>query len=92
MMASTKAILDKLYPKVASSLKDKRKEYIQCIGRFINSREESLYAVAPFDRIYFGQNDIDDFFKTIKIEEKEVVEILKGTYYYPKSKTFYHIP
>lgn len=86
-MASTKAILTKLYPKVAKALegKDMRKKYIQCIGRFLNSREESLYAVAPFDRIYFGQADIDDFFKTIGIEESTVVDALKDTYYYSKS-------
>ena len=85
MMASTKAILTKLYPKIASSLKDKRTKYIQCIGRFINARQNSLYDVAPYDRIYFDQEDIDDFFKTLNINEKEVVEVLKDTYYYPKA-------
>lgn len=75
-------ILKEIYPKVSSKLKTNLNKYKQCIGRFIERRSKDLYDIAPFERIYFREEDIEDFFKSIGIEEKEITNLLSKTYYY----------
>lgn len=82
MPKNTTSLLTNLYPLVSKALSSRQKEYRNCIGRFINNRNESLYDIAPCDRLYFGQNDLDDFFMSINIPIAKVKEALSGTYYY----------
>lgn len=82
MAKNTKALVTKLYPIVEKALKSRIKNYKSCVGRFINNRNSSLYDIAPCDRIYFGQDDIDDYFMSMDISKAKVKEALSETYYY----------
>ena len=75
-------ITNTIYPKVANSLTRNSKQLKDCIGRFITSRYNELYDDGPYHRIYFGKNEIDDFFNTIKIPEKVILEDLKNAFFW----------
>ena len=82
-MKQTEVILKKLYPKVATNTAKNMNKIKACISRFIEKRSKELYDIAPCDRIYFGADDLDDFYKSIGMNEKEIRDILEETYYYP---------
>ena len=46
--------ITKLYPYISNKIKANSSKYKQCIGRFVEKKSEELYAIAPYDRIYFG--------------------------------------
>lgn len=82
-MKITSSLKTNLYPMIETSMEKNLKSYKVCFGRFIESRASSLYDSGPFDRIYFGENDIKDFFDSIKINEKDVIDkALSKTYYW----------
>lgn len=83
----TNVILKELYPLVVQSYEINKNKLQQCVGRFIDARQSKLYAIAPYDRIYFGKEDEDDFFNSINIESKKVEDIINKTYY-SKIKNF----
>ena len=76
-------VKDKLYTLVSKQYELNKDKLKKCFGRFVEKRQEDLYDIAPASRIYFGQEDIDDFFNSLGMAEKDVVEIVKNTYYYP---------
>lgn len=49
---------------------------------FFQARSTSLYDIAPIDRIFYGKEDEDAFFKVLNISKQEVTDILQKTYYY----------
>lgn len=75
-------IVDRIYTVVDNSIKTKLSSYKQCIGRFIQSREQILYDYAPINRVLFGKKEIDDFFKSTGISETEIRSILPDLYYW----------
>lgn len=80
----TSVIKDDIYPKISESL-DKPNgisNLKKCIKIFLESRSEALYDTGPNDRIFFGKNDIDLFFKYIGIEESEIVNMLTNAYFW----------
>lgn len=79
---NTTAIVDYIYPLVEKSLKTRLTQYKAMLSRFISTRSEQLYAIAPYDRIYYMQADIDDFFRSLNIDIKKVKEALTKTYYW----------
>ena len=81
-MKSTSVIANKIYPIVEKSLTRNTKQLKDCIGRYITSRYNELYDDAPYHRIYFGKNEIDDFFKSVKISEDEVLGHLKNAFFW----------
>jgi hypothetical protein len=78
----TSVIVTKLYPKVATSMEKNTNALKKVISDFINKNYDLLYATAPYDRIYFNQNDIDAIFKALKITEKEVIDIMEDTFFW----------
>lgn len=82
-MAQSDVLVKKLYPKIEAKAKINLTKLKQNIAKFIEVRGKQLYDIAPCDRIPFGGNDIEDFFKALNITEREVTEILSQTYYYP---------
>lgn len=83
MNTDTTALRDKLYPMVTKALSKNESKYKACIGRFIQSRAASLYDTAPNDRIYFLADDYNDFYTSIGLSEKEIVDnALQYTYYW----------
>ena len=85
MAKNTDVLVKQLYPKVANSLDKGLNRYKSCISRFIGNRNKELFDIAPCDRIYFGQTDLDDFYISLGITEVDIRKVLEGTYYY-------HIP
>ena len=75
-------IVEEIYPLVDATLSRKTTALKSCIERFIHKRHDSLYDYAPVDRIYFRKGDVDDFFKSIGVNEKEVTNILPSLYYW----------
>lgn len=80
-MPDTKALVKQLYPKVEASISNNLKGYKNCLSRFMETRAESLYAPAPYDRIYFTAQDEDDFYSSIKLNKAEATSALSQTYY-----------
>lgn len=72
----------KIYKLIEPAIKTKENSFKNNIAKFLNDRHELVYAIAPYDRIYFNQTDVDNFFKSIGIEEKQVLELMKETVYY----------
>ena len=81
-MKNTSVIANKIYPIIEKSLTKNTKQLKDCIGRYITSRYNELYDDAPYHRIYFGKNEIDDFFKSTKISENEVLGHLKNAFFW----------
>lgn len=75
-------VIDNIYPLVDSSIKNKTAALKSCIERFVHKRHDSLYDYAPVDRIYFRKADVDDFFKSIGVDQKAVTEVLPQLYYW----------
>lgn len=81
---NTTAIKDKIYPIINKALSKSGAiaKYKKNIQEFFNARHDDIHNVAPYTRIFFGQNDIDNFFKSIGVDEKEIIEGLSHTYYW----------
>lgn len=74
-------ILKELYPMVSNKMKNNQNKYKQCLARFVERRSDALYDIAPCDRIYYGVDDLEDFYKSTGLNEKEIGNILAKTYY-----------
>ena len=81
-MKDTTAILTEVYPEVENKMKKNLNKYKQCVSRFINNRTNVLYANAPMEKMYFGENEIEDLYKTTTIDRKTVEKGISHTYYY----------
>lgn len=84
-MKDTKAVLTEAYPNIEKNMKTHTKNYMNCVSRFINARSTSLYSNVPCDKLYFSQEDENDFYKSIDISEKDMQTAISHTYYYPIS-------
>lgn len=78
----TSIIKNKIYPIIEKSLMKNTNSYRKCIQECFSERQQQIYEIAPYYRLYFKQDDIDKFFNSIKIEEKEVEKYLTETYYW----------
>ena len=81
-MKVTTVAIDKIYPLVENSLSKNTTKYKKNIQNFFESRSTELYDTAPCSRILFGNNERDDFFKSIDIKREDIRECLKDTYYW----------
>lgn len=81
-MKNDKVIVTGIYPLVSAAISKYINQYKNCVGRFMSKRSKELYDIAPCDRIFFGQEDVDDFYKSINLPESKITEHLRNTYYY----------
>ena len=81
-MKVTSAIVNEVYPVIEKRLPRNIQNYKKNIQSFFQRRASSIYDIAPYDRIYFGIEDINDFFKSIDVEKKEITNGLSSTYYW----------
>ena len=79
-------IIDKIYPIVDENIKNRLNQYKQCIGRFIHAKESILYDYAPINRVLFGKKEVNDFFKSTNINQKDIEDILPELYYWKKEE------
>ncbi len=82
-MKTTNVLVTGLYPIVAKSLEKNTNKFKQCVGRFVEKRSTELYDTCPCDRIYFGIQELTEFYSAMGFTEKDVNEQLQKTYFYP---------
>lgn len=80
-MKNTTVIIKKIYPIIETQIKKNLNAYKKYIGKFISDRSEDLYDIAPCRRIYFTQKDADDLCNTLKINIKDIHNLMQETYY-----------
>lgn len=81
-MADSNIITTELYPMVKEALDKNSKKFIQNIGKFINAHYDSIYDVAPYDRIYYNATDVADMFNSIGLQESDVINVLKKCFFW----------
>jgi hypothetical protein len=74
----------KLYPIVEKALQKNDSKFKANIKKYFQDRHEQLFAIAPYDRIFFNQVDIDNLYKSLEMNEQEVLAILKQVYFWDK--------
>lgn len=77
-------ILDELYPLVKSKLDNKtiERKFIANIGKFFNKKSTQINDIAPYTNIYFNQADLDEFWKSISMNEQEVIDIISKCWFW----------
>lgn len=80
-MKDTTSILNVAYKQVETKIKNNLSGYKKCVSKYINSRSDILYANAPYQKMYFSQNDIDDFYQSTKIDQSVIKGAIANTYY-----------
>lgn len=78
----TNIIIKELYKIVAQALQKNDTKFRANIANFINYRHELLFAIAPYDRIYYNQTDVDLMFKSLGITEENVKSIMKKCFFF----------
>ena len=81
-----KIILQKIYPKIAKSLASNTNKFKKCVADYIQPRTKELYDVCPCDRIYFGIEDMNNFYKSLNIDPEDIKKDLSQTYYFNVAK------
>lgn len=81
-MKVTRVAVNKIYPIVEKSLQKNTPAYKKNVQEFIKDRFKDLYDIVPVRRIPFGSEDIDSFFKAMKIDKNEITQCLSETYYW----------
>jgi hypothetical protein len=80
-LKSTTAIVTGVYPIVSKSMEKNLNKYKANIGNFLNERSKELYDIAPFDRIYFGSEDLKNYYDAVGFKEEDIKQHINKTYY-----------
>lgn len=83
----TNFIITRLYKLIEEKLSKPaiKRSYLANISNFFNSRHDQLHDIAPYTNIYYNQTDIDKLFKSLQLEEKEVINILQNVWFWKES-------
>lgn len=81
-MHDSEILRTRLYPVVAAALDKNSRKFIDNIARYFNSKHEEIHEIAPYTRIYFNQNNVNDLFRSIGITEAEVKNIIKDCFFW----------
>ena len=81
-MVDTDVIGKKIYPIVSAALQKNESKFKANIKKFFQDRHEQLFAIAPYDRIFFNQTDIDNMYKSLGITESEILQIMKEVFFW----------
>lgn len=79
-------IQNEIYSKVNTTFQTQLAQIKRCIESFIHKRNSSLYDYAPIDRIYWKDSDINEFFKAINIDKKEITDVIHRLYYWKENE------
>ena len=82
MKDDSKIVVPKLYNFIKPFITKNDSKFRANIAKFVNDRHELLFALAPYDRIYFNQTDIDLMFKSLGFTENDVRSIIQDCYFY----------
>lgn len=78
----TRVIVGQIYPIIEKSMSKNQSAYKRNIQEFIKARSADLYDTVPIRRIPFGSDDIDSYFKSLKINKADITSALSNTYYW----------
>lgn len=78
----TRVIVGQIYPVVEKAMSRNQSFYKKNIQEFIKARSADLYDTVPIRRIPFGSDDIDSYFKSLKINKSDITSALSNTYYW----------
>ena len=81
-MSDSNVLIKELYPFISSALEKNSNKFMNNINKFINDRHQQLFDIAPYDRIYFNQTDIDNMYQSLGITEKEVINIVQNCFFW----------
>lgn len=87
-MAETQALVKKIYPMVETSLSTNIKKWRACLSHFTESRSEELFDTVPCSRIFYTDEDRNEFFTSLDIDSKKVQEIINEETYYGSIAAF----
>ena len=82
MVMDSNIIASKIYPIIANSLQKNDSKFKANIRKFFQARHEQLFAIAPYDRIFFNQSDIDDIYKSLGLLENDILQLMKEVYFW----------
>lgn len=82
IVKNTKALVTILYPIIERAMNSHLSGYKKCIERFLANRNAEIYDTAPYDRIYFKQPDLDDFYISTGLNADIIKAALEKTYYW----------
>lgn len=82
LSSDSNVIIKKIYPSISQCLEKNDSKFRANIADFINERHELLFEIAPYDRIYFNQTDIDKMYKSLGTTKKEVENIMKECFFW----------
>ena len=75
----TSVIINKVYPVAEKAYNANKSAIKKMIGDYITSKYNVLYATSPYDRIPY--NEYDKFWKTIKLNERQINELMKDCFF-----------
>ena len=78
----TSVIYDRIYPVIAKAIEKNDNRFRANINSFFNKNHELLYEIAPYDRIYFNQNDVDNMFRSLGISAGEIQQLTRSIFYW----------
>ena len=83
MPANTTAIKDEVYPLIEASLSRNGgvKKYKDCVQRHIE-HNPAMFNNVPDNRLYYGKNEIDDFFNSLGVSPADVTAGLSHTFFW----------
>lgn len=79
---STSAVVSYIAPIMDKALKKNEKAMLNNIRLCFRARADMINDTCPCDRIYFGQDDVDAFFKAVGVSVSEVTEALSKAYFW----------
>jgi hypothetical protein len=78
----TRVIVDDIYPVISGSLDKNYTAYKKNIEKYIQERSKDLFDTVPVKRLPFGADDINSYFKAIRINKADITSMMKNTYYW----------
>ena len=81
----TSVVVQDLYPLVEQALNKNDKKFRDNIAKFFNDRHTQMFDIAPYDRIYFNQEDLDNLFTSIGLTEPQVIAVLQNAFFWDKA-------
>ena len=80
--SDTIVISKKIYPVIEKALTTNVNKFKSNIKKFFQDRHEQIYAIAPYDRIFFNQTDIDNMFNSLGLKEIQIKMLMEEIYFW----------
>ena len=82
---NTNAVLRLIYPTIAKAMDTRYNQWKRMLSEFIQVRSESLFDIAPCDRIFYTDKDREALYAALNVDPNIVKAGLKETYYWNKN-------